>query len=160
MTVRSWTTFLIAGAVLLAGNAAADVQPAAGRLAVLLAAPAPGRGETAMHNDLQAIYGVLLRRGFLPEEILSLEGSLNRTVLMPVLKEAARRIATWRRGDVFLFYSGHGSCTPNTTAFEARPGLLLASDLPDPKDGNVLWDDVFAALHVPGNVRVILLPDC
>src|SRR5262249_52818472 len=77
------------------------------RLALLVAAPWPG--ETAMHDDLVAVHEALRLRGFLPEEILVLEGHLQRSALMTFFQAAHQRIATWRRGEVFFYFSGHGT---------------------------------------------------
>jgi len=120
------------------------------RLAVLIAAPL--RGEAPMQNDLGLIYEAVRRRGFAPEEFLTLSGALNRRLLLALIREASESINGWKSGELFLFYSGHGSFEGSTLA-DARPGLQLMSDL-------VLWDEVFAALALPSGVRLTLLPDC
>src|SRR2546422_4060614 len=74
------------------------------RLALLVAAP--WAGETAMHNDLVAIYNALRQRGFAPEEFLVLEGALTRSVLLAFLQDVQRRIGLWQHGDVWLYFGG------------------------------------------------------
>src|SRR5262245_51662183 len=126
------------------------------RLALLVAAP--WAGETAMHNDLVAIYNALRQRGFAPEEFLVLEGSLTRSVLLAFLRDAQRRIGAWQRGDVWFYFGGHGTFR-GTTAAEAQPGLLLTSTLHPSYEQQVWWEEVFAALQVPAAVQLTLLPD-
>jgi hypothetical protein len=112
-----------------------------------------------MHNDVVAMYGALLARGFFAKDILLLEGTLNRKLLMSLIGEANKRVATWKSGEMFIHYSGNGTFTGRTTS-EARVGLQLASDQPNIKSHRVFWDEVFAALRLPANVKLILLPDC
>src|SRR3989442_15315848 len=76
------------------------------RLALLVAAP--WEREQAMHNDVIAMYTVLRLRGFSSDEILVLEGSLNRDLLLAFLREAGKRITGWDNGEVFLYYTAHG----------------------------------------------------
>jgi hypothetical protein len=126
------------------------------RLALLVAAP--WAGETAMHNDLVAIYNALRQRGFAPEEFLVLEGSLTRSVLLAFLRDVQRRIGSWQRGDVWFYFGGHGTFL-GTTAADAQPGLLLTSALHPSYEEQVWWEEVFAALQVPAAVQLTLLPD-
>ena len=56
--------------LLLSGPATVADTGKAHRLALLVAAP--WEGETAMHNDLIALYNALRQRGFAPEEFLIL----------------------------------------------------------------------------------------
>jgi hypothetical protein len=126
------------------------------RLAVLIAAP--WEGETAMHNDLVAIYNALRQRGFSPEEFLVLEGFLTRSLLFASLHDIQKRIGSWQGGEVWVFFSGHGTFT-GTIASEARPGLLLTSALHPSVEQQVFWDEIFAALQVPASVQLILFPD-
>ncbi len=126
------------------------------RLALLVAAS--WEGETAMHNDLVATYNALRQRGFAPEELLVLEGSLTRSTLLAFLHDARRRIGAWQRGEVWLSFSGHGTFR-GTTAAEAQPGLLLTSALHPSHEEQVWWEEVFAALQMPAAVQFTLLPD-
>jgi hypothetical protein len=126
------------------------------RLALLVAAP--WAGEIAMHNDLVAIYSALRQRGFAPEEFLVLEGALTRGALLAFLRDVQRRIGSWQRGDVWLYFGGHGTFR-GTTAAGAQPGLQLTSALHPSSEEHVWWDEVFAALQVPEAVRLTLLPD-
>ncbi|HEY9786645.1 MAG TPA: caspase family protein [Candidatus Obscuribacterales bacterium] len=135
------------------------------QLAILIAAP--HNGETAMHEDLSAMYQSLRQRGFSSKEILSLEGELNRQQLMCTLQEAHRRITDWRNGAVFFFYSGHGTYYPQTalTVEEARPALCLDKscevNASQARASSVVyWDEVFSTLAVPQHIRLILVPDC
>ena len=79
-----------------AGEAMADGPQ---RLALLIIAP--WEGETAMHNDLTAMYNALRLRGLSADEILSLEGQLNRRSFMSFLQKARRRVARWPQGEIF-----------------------------------------------------------
>jgi len=124
------------------------------RLALLIIAP--WEDETAMHNDLKAMYDALRLRGFSADEILSLEGQLNRGSFMSFLQKARRRVARWRQGEIFFYFGGHGIFT-GTNVSEARPGLWFKDDLS--AQYMVFWDEVFATLNAPANVKVILLPD-
>jgi hypothetical protein len=126
------------------------------RLALLIAAP--WEGEVAMHNDLIAMYNALRQRGFLHREILSLEGQLNRRSLISFLQKARGRMATWRQGELLLYFGGHGIYT-GTNASESRPGLWLRHDLKQSVKYTMFWDEVFAALNVSADVKVTLLPD-
>jgi hypothetical protein len=138
-------------ALLFWGAMPADSTNERQRLALLVAAP--WKGETAMHNDLVAMRGALQRRGFSPEEILELEGHLDRNALMSFLTRASQRIAGWRNGEVILYYSGHGGLTSDVPS-TARAGLSLNSAI-----DTIPWGEVFARLRVPAGVKLILLPD-
>lgn len=111
-----------------------------------------------MYNDVVAMHGAWRTRGFSLEDILLLEGKLNRTLLFSLIREVNKRVATWKSGNVFMHYSGHGAFI-GSSASEARVGLQLASDKPDHKTTRVFWDEVFTALRLPANVGLILLPD-
>jgi hypothetical protein len=150
-----WSALLLLSFTLTinAGGAMAD-RPQ--RLALLIVAP--WQGEVAMHNDLIAMYNALRLRGFSDKEILSLEGQLNRRSLMSFLQKARGRMATWRQGELFFYFGGHGIFT-GTNASESRPGLWLRHDFKQSVKYTVFWDEVFAALNVPANVKVTLLPD-
>ena len=67
-------------------------------------------------------------------------------------------MATWQRGDVWLYFGGHGTFR-GTTAADAQPGLQLTSALHPAQEEQVWWDEVFAALQVPAAVQLTLLPD-
>jgi hypothetical protein len=126
------------------------------RLALLIAAP--WEDQAAMHHDVTVMTETLLSRHFSPQEILTLEGPLDRQKLITFLHAAHSRIGTWPDGALFLYISGHGGFT-GTTVSSARPALMLASSLPDDAEHWVFWDEVFSALGAPDNVQIILLPD-
>jgi len=142
--------------LMLSGSATGADTGKAQRLALLVAVP--WAGETAMHNDLVAIYNALRQRGFAPEEFLVLEGALTRSVLLAFLQDVQRRIGLWQHGDVWLYFGGHGTYR-GTTAADAQPGLQLTSALHPSQEEQVWWDEVFAALQVPAAVQLTLLPD-
>lgn len=126
------------------------------RLALLIIAP--WEGEVAMHNDLIAMREALSRRGFTNAEILTLEGQLNRGSFMSFLQKARGRMAGWRQGELFFYFGGHGIYSGSNVA-EARPALSFRYDLKQNPKYTVYWDEVFAALNVPENIKVTLLPD-
>jgi hypothetical protein len=111
-----------------------------------------------MHNDLVATYTALRQRGFAPEELLVLAGPLTRSLLLAFLQDVQRRIGAWQRGDVWFFFSGHGTFR-GTTAADAQPGLLFTSALHPTREEQVWWEEVFAVLQVPPAVQLILLSD-
>jgi hypothetical protein len=127
------------------------------RLALLIISPREGEVAT-MHNDIVAVHDALRLRGFSAKEILSLEGQLDRRSFMSFLQKAGKRVAKWRQGEIFFYFGGHGMFT-GTTVSEARPGLWLKDDLQMSAESTVFWDEVFAALNAPANVKVVLLPD-
>ena len=141
---------------MLFGYVTAVETSEARRLALLVAAP--WEGETAMHNDLIATYNALRQRGFSPEEILVLEGSLTRGLLLSFLQNVHGRLASWQQGEVWFSFSGHGTFS-GMSASDARPGLLLTSESLPAREHQVFWDEVFAALQVPMSVQFTLLPD-
>lgn len=138
---------------------ALDSDHAAGasvpRLAVIIAAP--WEGETAMGNDLAAMTDALLQRGFAPQDIVALEGSLMRPVVLALLTTVSRRVASWTDGDIVLIVSGHGN-VHGTTPATARPSVVLSSEEPI-ADYEVFWDEIFATLQIPAGVRLVVLPD-
>ena len=150
-----WFGILIVMLMLVGYSAAADPGDTR-RLAMLVAAP--WEGETAMHNDLVAAYTVLRQRGFAPEEFLVLEGPLTRSLLLAFLQDVHRRIGTWPRGEVWFFFSGHGTLR-GTTAADAQAGLLFTGALHPSYEDQVWWEEVLAALQAPPAVQVLLLPD-
>ena len=151
---RQWYTTLALVLMLLGQTTAAMGD--ARRLAILVAAP--WEGETAMHNDLVAVYNALRQRGFAPEEFLVLEGPLTRSLLLAFLHDIQRRIAPWQTGDVWFSFSGHGTFS-GMTVTDARPGLLFTGDLPPAPEHQVFWDEIFATLRVPTTVQLTVLPD-
>lgn len=126
------------------------------RLALLIVAP--WEGEVAMHNDLIAMREALSLRGFSKTEILSLEGQLNRSSFMSFLQKARGRMAGWRQGELFFYFGGHGIYAGSSVA-ESRPGVWLKRDIKLSPRYTVYWDEVFATLNVPDNIKVTLLPD-
>src|SRR3989442_7903543 len=103
---HQWQVLLLL-VLLLSGPATVADTGKAQRLALLVAAP--WEGETAMHNDLVAIYNALRQRGFAPEEFLVLEGALTRSVLLAFLHDVQKRIGALQRGGVWFSFSGHGN---------------------------------------------------
>jgi hypothetical protein len=152
---HQWQVILLL-VLMLSGPATVADAGKAQRLALLVAAP--WEGETAMHNDLVAIYNALRQRGFAPEEFLILEGPLTRSILLAFLHDVQKRISSWQRGEVWFSFSGHGTLR-GTTAAEAQPGLLLTSALHPSHEEQMWWEEVFAALQVPAAVQLTLLPD-
>jgi hypothetical protein len=134
-----------------------DMSANNSRLALLIASP--HHGNIGMHNDVVEMHDALLARGFSLEDILLLEGKLNRKLLFGLIREVNKRVATWKSGEVFMHYSGHGAFIGSSVS-EARFGVQLASGKPEHKSNRVFWDEMFAALRLPANVGLILLPDC
>jgi len=132
----------------------------ANRLALLIGAP--HRGEAAMHGDVQAFYDALIARGLSSDDLLVLEGRLDRELVLSFLASVRSRVSAWDRGDVLLYYSGHGAYAP-MDAIDANtvdPALVFGQgDLDDPSRW-VFWREVFGALALPVEVRLALLPDC
>jgi hypothetical protein len=153
MMKHRWSALLLL-LFILPVNAGETMADGPQRLALLIIAP--WGGETAMHNDLTAMYNALHLRGFSADEILSLEGQLNRRSFMSILQKARRRVARWRQGEIFFYFGGHGIFT-GTKVSEARPGVWSKND--PSGQYTVFWDEVFATLNAPANVKVILLPD-
>lgn len=135
-------------------------MPEAHRLALLIGAP--WRGEAAMHGDVQAIYEALAARGLSADELLAVEGRLDRDLLLGALDAVRARAAGWAAGDLFLYYSGHGAYAPPDAVDAAgvEPALVFAQDDLDEPARWLYWREVFAALALPPAVRLALLPDC
>jgi hypothetical protein len=130
------------------------------QLALLIGAP--WRGEAAMHGDVQAFYDALSARGVPTDDLLVLEGRLDRELVLAFLASAKSRVSGWGRGDVFLYYSGHGAYAPldEVDANTVEPALVFGQgDLDDPSRW-MFWREVFGALALPPTVRLALLPDC
>jgi hypothetical protein len=133
----------------------AHSQPAS-RLAVLIGAP--HRGDVSMHNDLAAMYDALRQRGLAPEEVLCLEGTLERRLLLSFVGTISRRIAGWQTGQILLHVSGHGYYTCDSRN-RIRIGLELQETSNTSGEGQVFWDEIFRALALPDAVQFMLLPD-
>ena len=126
------------------------------QLVLLIAAPQPG--EVAMFNDMSAMTQALRERGFPADQIRILHGHLDRPLILAFLEAAARQMAEWTDGTIFVHFSGHGFFT-GETADAARSGLLFADGGESTAHGHLYWDDFFAALALPDGVQLILLPD-
>ena len=130
------------------------------RLALLIGAP--WRGEAAMHGDVQAFYDALAARGVSSDELLVLEGRLDRELMLRFLASVQSRVSAWERGDLFLYYSGHGAYAPSDAIDVAsvEPALVFdQGDLDEPSRW-LFWREIFATLALPPTVRLALLPDC
>jgi hypothetical protein len=126
------------------------------RLAVLVGAP--HMGDVSMHNDIAFMYDALRQRGLAPQEIICLEGQLDRSLLLGLFAALSRRTAHWTRGQVLLYVSGHGYFDDGSGS-RVRVGMELqeTDDLSD--EYHVLWDELFRTLALPAPVQLILLPD-
>lgn len=115
-----------------------------------------------MHSDVQAFYEALTVRGISSEDLLVLEGRLDRELVLGFLASVQSRVSNWDRGDLFLYYSGHGAYAPMgaTDAAMADPAFVLGSDDLDDSSRWVFWRELFDALPLPAEVRLALLPDC
>jgi hypothetical protein len=125
-------------------------------LAILLAAPQ--EGESAMQHDQVAMTQALLARGHRADRILSLHGLLDRPLVLSFLQAARRQIDGWNTESLFIHVSGHGFFQ-GETAESARPGLQFRNTDDVTDDYHLLWAEFFAALDLPGGVRLTLLPD-
>lgn len=101
------------------------------RLGILIGAP--HRDQSSMHHDLAAMYQALKRRGLASEEILCLEGALDRRLLLELLNAIHHRVADWREGELFLYVTGHGFFS-GESAQDARAGVLLQ---PSGREGGI-----------------------
>lgn len=111
-----------------------------------------------MHNDLAAMHDALQTRGLAPEEILSLEGNLDRQMLLTLLEQVSHRIAQWSEGELFLYLSGHGTFTGDTFE-EARVGIMLQTAAPGSSMLHVYWEEAFSVLSIPEAVMCTMLVD-
>ncbi|MCG8419178.1 MAG: hypothetical protein MJE77_14685 [Proteobacteria bacterium] len=129
-------------------------------LAVLIAAIWPG--ESAMHDDTAAVYRALRQRGVTADQIWTLEGSLSAELVMAFLAAAQKHIADWTRGNVFLYYSGHGAYIPvdATSPTRANPAMRLRPGRGQSPDQYLLWSDALATLSLPKGLHLTVLPDC
>ena len=146
---------------LLAGlGSAALARPASGgpsnRLALLLAAP--WKGETWLENGIARMQAVLQARGLSSADTIASAEPLDRKRLLRRLGEVNKRIASWRQGELFLFFDGHGMYA-RTTGAVPEPGLQLTGDREDPNSA-LLWRELWDTLKPPPAVRVLAVPDC
>lgn len=75
-------------------------------LALLIAAP--HNGEAGMHHDVAAMYDAVIARGLTPEDILVLEGRLNRCKFSETLRLNCRErpaISSQKVVDIFTIFS-------------------------------------------------------
>ena len=125
-------------------------------LAVLIGAP--HLDQTSMHYDMAAMYTALQRRGVTAEEILCLEGRLDRRRFLDFLSAVHQRIATWPSGALFFYISGHGFFTGEQVE-EARVGVELQPTTLPASEARVYWDEILQILAPPAGVMLTLLPD-
>jgi hypothetical protein len=126
------------------------------RLALLIGSPWRGE-ETVIQNDIASFRVALTKRGFKPSQLKELSGKLTRPQVLSAVSAVSTTTAAWGSGEVFLYYTGHGSFSGETVQ-TARPALALGPDS-DP-NSLVYWDEVFSAMRLPRGVQLILLPDC
>jgi hypothetical protein len=126
------------------------------RIALLIGSPWNGE-ETVIQNDLASFRQALQKRGFEESQIRQLSGKLDRRQVLDALRSISRASASWKRGEVFLYYTGHGSFS-GLDATTARPALALGRTAAG--DQLVYWDEIFSVLRLPSGVQLILLPDC
>ena len=120
------------------------------QLAVLIGAPQPGN--QSMHHDLGLMYNVLRHRGLDPSQIVSLEGQLDRTILLNFLRSIGKRVHALMIRTLFLYVSGNGFFV-GTQPESAAPGLDLG-------DGeHVLWEEIWPVLDLNPQTKVLVLPD-
>ena len=98
-----------------------------------------------MHGDVQAFYDALAARGVSSDDLLVLEGRLDRELVLGLLASVQSRVSAWDRGDLFLYYSGHGAYAPldATDAATAEPALVFGPDDLDDPSRWVFWREVF-----------------
>jgi hypothetical protein len=141
--------------VILAG--VVDEEHPSNRLAILIAAPAPG--EEAMHRDVEAMVPALRRRGFRSGDLLVLDrGPLERGAVLDFLREASRRVSGWRDGEVFLYVTGHGDFV-GRDAHEARVAVRLEGLDRPLLEAGIFWEEIFATLRIPARIKLTILPD-
>jgi hypothetical protein len=127
------------------------------KLALLITVSYPGEYSEAAWNDLTIMYQAVRARGFAPEQILTLSGSLKREQVLAFLRDAHSRVAPWSDGVVFLYYSGSGYFPEKAPVAKIQTGWELG----DAGLGqHVLWNEVFETLGVPKGVSLQLLADC
>ena len=152
MLTRRACAIAIGNAVLLPPALAAPPR----RIALLFAVP--WEKESWLGNDLSKVRDGLRTRGLDAAEMISVSEQLDRDAFSNYLAQGRRRIAQWRDGEVFLYYSGHGMYRASAGGLP-EPGLQLNRDRDVPSSA-LLWREVFALLGAPPGVRVLVLPDC
>lgn len=130
-----------------------DVPP---HIAILIGAP--HGDQISIHNDVSAMYGALRRRAITAEDILCLEGKLDRRIVLGFLDALHGRIRTWQEGAIFFHISGHGFFTGESVE-EARVGLELQPAEALSSEYHVFWDEMLQTLAPPDGVSLTLLPD-
>lgn len=126
------------------------------QLAVLIGAP--HLDQTSMHYDIAAMYAALQRRGVTVEEILCLEGQLDRRLFLDFISAVHQRIAAWSSGALFFYISGHGFFTGDRVE-GARVGVELQLTTRPASEAHVYWDEILQILAPPAGVMLTLLPD-
>jgi hypothetical protein len=126
------------------------------QLSILIGAP--HSNQSSIHHDLAAMYRALKRRGLTSEEILCLEGKIDRRLLLGFLEAIHHRIADWEQGALFLYVTGHGFFS-SESAQDAHVGVVLPPTKRVGDEYHVFWDELFQALSVPQGVTLALLPD-
>ena len=126
------------------------------QLAILIGAP--HKDQTSMHHDLVAMYEALHERGLAADQILCLEGKLDRRLLLGFLEAIGQRIASWTEGALFFYVTGHGFFTGENAA-DASIGVELQPTEELTPAVHVYWGELFEALAVPAGVQMLLLPD-
>jgi hypothetical protein len=126
------------------------------RIALLIGSPWSGEA-TVIQNDIASFRIALTKRGFKPSELKELSGKLTRTQVLAAVSAVSATTAAWDSGEVFVYYTGHGSFS-GQTAQTARPALALGPD--SNPNSLIYWDEVFSAMRLPPGVQLILLPDC
>ncbi len=111
-----------------------------------------------MHNDLIAMDKAVQARGLGSEEILSLDGNLDRPFLMSFLEEVGHRMASWNEGELFFYFSGHGYFAGDTVE-NARMGVKLQDAPQEVAEYHVYWDEMLSALSIPAAVTCTMIPD-
>jgi hypothetical protein len=128
------------------------------RLALLFGAP--WKGENFLANGVGKMQEALQARGLGAGEMMASHEPLDRERLMRRLVEVRQRISSWRDGNIFLYYDGHGMYSRSGVAGTTpEPGLQLTGDRDDPNSA-LLWRELWDTLRVPPGVRVLAIPDC
>ncbi len=128
-------------------------NPASNQLALLIAAPHPG--DAAMYNDMIAMATALRRRGLQADHILSWHGPLDRPSTSALLQLARRPMQSWTTGSLFLHFSGHGFCEPES----GLSGISFGQSDGRKSEHRLSWGAFFDELDVSDRIRVFLLPD-
>jgi hypothetical protein len=126
------------------------------RLALLVGAP--WKGETFLGNGVARMQEALITRGFGRSETMTSTDAIDRKTLSGRLEEVRKRIASWREGEIFLYYDGHGLYSRATRGVP-EAGLQLTGDRDNPGSA-MLWREVWGAIAAPRGVSVLVLPDC